>query len=155
MKITEFKQAIKDIGFHNGKNLEVTDNNCEFYIESDTEILAAINKSGKCLIATNYQNFFELEEGLRQTLFDVIFKFASTPIEERQEEKKYYLTHRFLVEEGDCNYLNYHHSFEKLYLSGKSQTKTIQTQFTQTEIDEIKEKYHTDLKDFEIIEVKE
>ena len=154
MKITEFKQAIKDIGFHNDKNLEVTDNNHEFYIESDTEIITTINKSGKCLIATNYQKFFELEEGLRQTLFDVIFKFASTPIEERQEEKKYYLKHRFL-DSQQTDYLNFSREIGLFKLSTMEHYDNKQTQFTQKEIDEIKEKCNTDLKDFEIIEVEE
>lgn len=42
-----------------------------------------------------------------------------------------------------------------VYLGNNAQSSSIQTQFTQEEIDEIKEKCHTDLKDFEIIEVEE
>lgn len=71
----------------------------------------------------------------------------------REEEKKYYLRHRFL-EAHFFNYLNLNYGFQELFLSSKSQIGK-QTQFTQKEIDEIKEKYHTDLKDFEIIEVEE
>ena len=80
--------------------------------------------------------------------------YAETPLDERQEEKRYYLRHKFL-EIADCNYLNYDHSLRELNLSDMGQPKSIQTQFTQAEIDEIKEKYDTDLKDFEIIEVTE
>lgn len=42
-----------------------------------------------------------------------------------------------------------------VYLGNNAQSSSIQTQFTQEEIDEIKEKCHTDLKDFEIIKVEE
>lgn len=89
MKIEEFKEAIKDIGFHNDINLKVTEDIYAFYIESKNKTLAIVSKSEKCLIGINYQNFSEQEEKLRQTLFDVIYEFASTPPEERQEEKRY------------------------------------------------------------------
>ena len=90
--------------------------------------------------------------------FEVIkaaIELAETPPEEREKEKKYYLRHRFLVEEGDCDCLNYDHSLQELNLSDIGQSKSTQTQFTKREIEEIKEKYDTDLKDFEIIEVEE
>ena len=67
---------------------------------------------------------------------------------------KYYLRHRFL-EVDFFNYLNRDWGFPELYLNSKSQVGGKQTQFTQAEIEEIKEKYETDLKDFEQIEVKE
>ena len=70
---------------------------------------------------------------------------------ERENEKKYHLRHRFL-EVDFFNYLNRDYGFPELFLNSKSQIHK-QTQFTQKEIDEIKEKYNTDLKDFEIIEV--
>lgn len=66
---------------------------------------------------------------------------------------KYYLRHRFL-EAGFFNYLNRDYRFPELFLNSEAQIHK-QTQFTQKEINEIKEKYHTDLKDFEIIEVEE
>ena len=74
-------------------------------------------------------------------------------ISERREKKKYYLRHRFL-EVDFFNYLNRDYGFPELFLNSKSQIHK-QTQFTQEEIDQIKKKYNTDLKDFEIIEVEE
>lgn len=75
-------------------------------------------------------------------------------IEEREKEKKYYLKHKFL-EYGNCKYLNYDKELQELYLNDRAQFGDIQTQFTQTEIDEIKERYDTTLDDFEQIEVEE
>lgn len=80
--------------------------------------------------------------------------YAKTAPEERGEEKKYYLKHRFLENEK-CSYLNYDHNFQELNLNDRTQSKEIQTKFTQREIDEIKESYDTDLKDFAIIEVED
>lgn len=112
MKVSEFKKAIDNLSSYHGENLKVTDDNCDFYIESDTEILAAINKSEKCLINTNYQGFLELEEGLRQALFDVIYKFASTSIPEREDEKRYIIPLPHLVTtDGEQQYLTHNGGF--------------------------------------------
>lgn len=89
MKISEFKKAIDSIGFYNDKDFKVVEDDFDFYIESDTKILAAINKSERCFIDTKYLDFLELEERLRQDLLDVIYKFASTPIPEREDSKIY------------------------------------------------------------------
>lgn len=88
-------------------------------------------------------------------MFQASLKYAETPLEDRYPEKKKYLRHRFLLKERDDSYLNYYRSLGTVDLSDRRQTEYIQTQFTQAEINEIKEKYDTDLKDFEIIEVEE
>lgn len=152
MKITEFEQAIDSMGLQYDINLEVKEN--EFYIDikNCNRIVADISKLECCLMNTAYPKFNDLKEKTRRDLLDVIYEFASTPIEERQEEKKYYLRHRFL-EIDACNYLNYDYGFQDLNLNDKIQFDEIQTQFTQKEIDEIKEKYNTTLDDFEQIEV--
>lgn len=89
MKISEFKKAINNLSSYHGKYFKVVEDDSDYCIESDTKVLAIINKSEKCLISTNYCDFLELEEGLRQALFDIIYKFASTPISEREDEKRY------------------------------------------------------------------
>ena len=81
-------------------------------------------------------------------------KYAATPLEDRVEEKKFYLKHRWMrningfsralkidIEDGTadvgimCPSLGY------------------KNQFTKKEIEEIKEKFNTDLADFEEVEV--
>lgn len=89
MKIEEFKKAIESIGLQYDINLKVTGDIYFFFIESDTKTLATIPKTVKCLCSTNYNNFLKLEEELRQDLLDVIYQFASTPIPEREDEKRY------------------------------------------------------------------
>lgn len=87
MKVSEFKKAIDNLSFYHGKYFKVVEDDSDYCIECDTKVLAIINKSEKFLISTNYWDFLELEEGLRQALFDIICKFASTSIPEREDEE--------------------------------------------------------------------
>lgn len=116
-----------------------------------------IYKNNEISVSKNRVNFiFINNEHCRPEDFEVIkaaVELAETPPEEREDEKKYYLRHKFL-EYIHCNYLNYDYGVQELNLNDKGQFDNIQTQFTQKEIDEIKEKYDTTLDDFELIEVK-
>lgn len=112
MKVEEFIEAIESIGFYNGKDLKVTENDCEFYIQNGNIVLAIIDKTANCLIDICYQNFLGLEEGLRQELLDVIYKFASTSIEERENEKRYIIPLPHLVtSDGEQQYLTHSGGF--------------------------------------------
>ncbi len=81
-------------------------------------------------------------------------EFAETPIKDREEEKKFYLRHRWLKPIYK-NYLNYCMTTKDYWLDCKNEEIYVQTQFTEKEIDEIKEKINTDLGDFKKIEVEE
>lgn len=81
-------------------------------------------------------------------------EFAETPIKDREEEKKFYLRHRWLKPIYK-NYLNYCMTTKDYWLDCKNEEIYVQTQFTEKEIDEIKEEFNTDFKDFELIEVEE
>lgn len=83
------------------------------------------------------------------------WKYAETPLADRYGEKKYYLKHNFMCGFEKQTFLNVDNLNRALYLNDKVQSKSIQTQFTQKEIDEIKEEYDTTLDDFEQIEVEE
>lgn len=103
-----------------------------------------------------YSEFSEcLSEELQEKLYNLIDKYARTPIDEREEPQKYYLRFTALTEIGDCNYLNYCATEETIYLSNRITKIVAQTQFTQKEIDEIKEKFGVTLNDFEQIPVDE
>lgn len=84
-------------------------------------------------------------------------EFAETPPEDREEEKKFYLKHRCLVQPFTYEqvFLNYDTNNDKMYVYDNKQTCLIQTKFTLKEIDEIKKKFNTDLEDFELVEVEE
>jgi|SRR5699024_1125304 len=90
-------------------------------------------------------------------LLNLIIEFTGTPINERFSKKEYYLKHRYLyMHEGylhvlkPCNTLGL-----GLKSSGKNHENIFKNTFTEQEIEHIKFKYCTDLKDFEIIPVEE
>lgn len=82
-------------------------------------------------------------------------EFAETPPEDR-EEKKFYLRHRWFKPKSVYkNYLNHWIGTKEYCLDYKNETEEVQTQFTKKEIEEIKEKFDTDLADFKEVEVKD
>ena len=87
-------------------------------------------------------------------------EFAETPPEDRVEEKKFYLRHKFLkLSSGEItrenSVVNYNTRDNVLFLANKQPVGFIRTFFTLKEIEEIKEKFDTDLKDFELVEVED
>lgn len=80
-------------------------------------------------------------------------EFAETPPEDREEEKKFYLRHRWLAKWRGSNYLNFELSANYYGLNDKREETWVKTKFTLKEIEEIKEEFDTDLKDFELVEV--
>ncbi len=107
-------------------------------------------------MSTDYMEWDGVYDEDKTKLFDLIVEYAKTPIDEREEEKKFYLKHRWFKPSPIYkNYLNYWIGNDEYWLDYKNESKEIQTQFTLKEIDEIKEKFNTDLKDFEPEDVKE
>lgn len=146
------------------KELEKIANSNDYYIEKNDFRTILIKEP----VEDDYRNeiiISEIEIGMLDISMSVWFPwdfkivksamdYAITPPEERQEEKRYYVRHRFL-EPNYSNYLNFEHLTQDWSLSNKSQDEEMQTQFTQKEIDGIKKEYNVDLKDFEIVEVEE
>lgn len=82
-------------------------------------------------------------------------EYASTPTEDKEEPERFYLKFEALTDNGSGTYLNYYKSGDSLGMSTRSQAFGFQTQFTQEEIDEIKEKFNVTLSDFEQIRVED
>ena len=82
-------------------------------------------------------------------------EFAETPLEDRKEEKKFYLKHRWLDRGDEANYLNFEISGCYYSLNSKLEASWAKTKFTLEQIQNIKKNLDTDLKDFELVEVKE
>lgn len=83
-------------------------------------------------------------------------ELAETPPEDREEEKKFYLRHRyFKCTNGDSRYFQIYESNGNPWLNAMYSVMGYKKQFTLDEIEEIKEKFDTDLKDFELVEVED
>ena len=81
-------------------------------------------------------------------------EFSETLPQDREEEKKFYLEHRyFKCTNGDSRYFQILESDGTPWLNAMYTVMGYKKQFTLKEIEEIKEEFDTDLKDFEIVEV--
>lgn len=91
-------------------------------------------------------------------LFVICMEYARMPIEARDEEEKFYLQKmksfydRYYDETG--KFLNVFKD-EYFTLNNLKQNDCYKTQFTQKEIDKIKQEQHTDLSEFKQIPVEE
>lgn len=117
--------------------------------------VASVYKNELFSADTAYAAFDGLAEELRGKLYNLIDAYARTPLEDREEPQKVYLRHKWLknIDNHKC-YLN--RFLDRYYFLGNlTENSCYKTQFTQAEIDEIKEKLNVSLEDFEQIPVEE
>ena len=96
-------------------------------------------------------------------MMEAAMAYAKTPLEDREEPKRFYLRHKWIRERGtEDGYLNKEYTSKAkiensaiYFISTKEESTFINTQFTQVEIDDIKKRSKTGLEDFEQIEVEE
>ena len=102
-------------------------------------------------------SFFDksLNKEIRRQLFELLVEYTSTPIKDRGDESKFYLKHKWIGCDDGENYLNIYRYSDEIILSHKCNISAYKVRFTLEEIEEIMEKFDTDLKDFELVEVKE
>ena len=83
-------------------------------------------------------------------------EFAETDPEDREEEKKFYLKHSYFQDHiGGKQYFCIRISGGYPLLKSFPTPHADKIEFTLKEIEEIKKKFDTDLKDFELVEVEE
>lgn len=89
-------------------------------------------------------------------LYKVCFEYASTPVEDREEEKKYYLIHRyFRIAGGGSGFFTIENASGLSFLKYKTNLDHYSQKFTEKEIEELKEKLNTNLDGFEMVEVED
>ncbi|MDU2648337.1 hypothetical protein [Anaerococcus vaginalis] len=148
MKTKEFIKRVEELGF----GVKVYDS--QIRILANDFIISVVYIGREYMI--NTYKPVSLAFRNEDELFDLIIKYAKTPVDEREEEKKFYLKHRWmrtingfsraLKIDIDCGIADVGYICPSL---------GYKNQFTKKEIEEIKEKFNTDLADFEEIEVKE
>ena len=148
MKTKEFIKRVEELGFKVNRTVAQID------IMANSFTIARVYSNRMYVI--NAFTFINIEWRNQDKLFDLIVEYVKTPIEDREEEKKFYLWHKyFRFYNGSRKYLGMDLVKDKPDLCSKITNRWIKNQFTEKEIDEIKEKFNTDLKDFEKTEVKE
>lgn len=149
MLTKDFIREVRELGF------EIVVYPEYFSIFDGESPIAYVSKRETFCIDTAYGTFNYLSEESKEKLYSLIHKYISTPIDEREEPQKFYLQLTTLIAAGTSNYLNYNTTNGSFVLSGRCQTPKWQTQFTQAEIDEMKEKFGVALSGFEKIPVKD
>lgn len=155
MKTKEFIKKVEELGFYVDKERRI------FSIygsddQTDDMPLAFVDRYYPYQINSSFMELNTLNNTAKKELFKLLTDYASTPIEERQEDKKFYLRHRwFKCTNGDSRYFQIYESDGTPWLNAMYTVKGYKKQFTLKEIEEIKKKFDTDLADFEIVEVEE
>ena len=151
MKTKEFIKKVEELGF----TVCITEDTV--YVLKDNEyIVVTVGVNKAFMIDCFYFMYMSSEEGIREKVFDLVVEYAKTPVEDRDEEKKFYLRHRLIQTDGCYMYLQKTSDDDKkmsVRVLGFSDNDDIK--FSGKEIEEIKEKFDTDLADFELVEVED
>lgn len=103
MKTSEFIRKVESLGY-------IADvNDYEIFVEMPcvVALIASVLRNTTNVIDTEWTAFIELPESERAELFSVLAEYASTPIEQREEEKVYQLRHIFIKTGYGSDYLNF------------------------------------------------
>ena len=147
------KEVIKNLKIMNLQTKVCGD--CLVVLHCGGGSVASVNLAKKFDVDVNYWDFENnLTEDEQEKVFVLLTKLAVTDPEDREEEKKYYLKHKWISYIGR-QYLNLYINENKCSIDTKCNFDNIKTQFTQGEIDKIKRNLNTSLEDFELIEVEE
>ena len=133
MKTKQLIKEVKSMGF------DVVESHYLLTILDDNEtLIGAVSKEEFAGLVTNYPGFYRLDYNSKIRLLNLLSKYAKTPIEDREEEEKYYLRQKGI---GSWSFLNFNITSQEYTVSGKKDDYTYKTQFTQSEIDSMPECY--------------
>lgn len=146
----EFIRKVKDLGF----DIEIGLIGW-IWIADERDVVAVVERNEMYKINTDENvSFNKVATNKRKKLFGLLFDYASTPLEEREEPERFFL--KFKIEiGGKYEYLNYYKEEDVLTLDNSLETSNFQTLFTDKELKELKEKFGITLSDFEKIPFKD
>ena len=147
MRTKEFIKRVEELGF------EFREVQTNIHIIADCNLIASVSKIHPYWVDTFPE--VNVERIKRKELFELIFEYGRTPVEDREEEKKFYLRHRYLkCSNGDDAYF-YILANDIQGLGRRIKSILFKFEFTLKEIEEIKKKFDTDLSDFELVDEEE
>lgn len=144
MKINELKRIAEENDYElteDGIHYKLTHKYCDNYITIDNSC-----KNQLWISIPRFSNKGDFN------MIKAAVEFAETPLEDREEEKKFYLRHKWLNLDTD-NYLHLDVDDGSCMLDDNEEFSFTKIKLTEKEIEEIKEKFNTDLADFELVEV--
>lgn len=145
----EFIRKVKDLGF----DIEIGTIGW-IWIADERDVVAVVERNEMYKINTDEDVAFnKVATNKRKKLFDLLVEYASTPLEDREEQERFFLKFKIEIDD-DFKYLNYDKGIDKLVLDTFFGMSNVQTLFTDKELEELKEKFEVTLSDFEKIPFK-
>lgn len=149
MKTKEFIKRVEELGFEAWISGSIA-----YVLKDGRYEVARIKTKRACAIDFFYLLNETLDKEISEKLFDIIVEYARTPIEDREEEKRFCLEHKNQRSvDGSALYFTIYISHNFLLVKSQVISENLKQKFTLKEIKEIKEKYDIDLADFELVEV--
>jgi hypothetical protein len=87
MKYSEFKGIVSDMNY----DIRETGSDIQVRTEQPSVPVALVSKTSRFMLSTFNAYFEELKEAEKEDLFYLVTELAKTPLEEREEEKRYRL----------------------------------------------------------------
>lgn len=163
MKTKEFIEKVEKLGFtieYYKNPFSNIKSNCDYdliTISANNQVLVKIWANCQYAISTIsdghscFLNGYDVDK-----LYKLCFEYANTPVKDREEEKKFYLKHRYFeIAGGGRGFFTIDKESELPFLKYMTSSDNYNQIFTLNETEEIKEKFDTDLSDFELVEVEE
>lgn len=152
MKTKEFIQKVEELGY--------LINDCYVYwqiINKENSVVAIVDKNVLFKFSTDFNDWDYILDDDKDKLLSLIVEFARTPSEDREEEEKFLIQHKYLVSKNLLPVNLVWNKLKDVYrsINLKVDNHIYQAQFTFREYEEIKKKLNTDLADFELVEVEE
>lgn len=137
MTTKEFIEKIRDLRFN---IIDDTKGNFKI-INYDGHILARVSNQSAGIIELGFSQINMLPTVVKNDLILLLGEYATTPIKDRKEPKKYRLKFQPLgLKIGSSKYLNYFKENDEYTIMDSLETTGIQTKFTEKEIDELDNK---------------
>ena len=136
MKYTEFEKKVKEVpgvaeAVISGYTVTVED------IAGRRVLDVSVNYMHT--IFTAYESWRYLSEATQAKLYKLAYELTSTPLEEREEQKKYY--YRLPYGTKSYSYLNYDSGDFTMFYADSRESAGYQTQFTRAEYSAIAKKH--------------
>lgn len=146
MKTKDFLESAKELECYVHHNKAMDD----YILQS--ECLSTVYGS-----VSNRLRYFSVNHSASDDVADLICEYGMTPVEERVEEKKYYvkLKNDVLAYNMHGSYLNYSEVAEHYLFSNQESTRYYTSQFTQKQLDEMPDEVKAVIPLCEKIEIKE
>lgn len=150
MTYKELKDKITDLNAVYGMNFTVVNDGKRVIVKNDNVVFAKINNSIPYYIELKDAMLLCLDDNLRHDFLSIVYEFAQTPINSRNLNPRFYISSKLTPKVDEKFLFKFGGSINHLAWGVKDGGGT---EFTQEEIDYICDKFHTNLSDFDIIEV--